>query len=563
MRYHPPQLPGISNADFTRYRFIVEAAYRLHDLFLGKILEHITPESHAILLSDHGFASGDDRLIQLPGHAGAPALEHRFYGVFAARGPRFKDAEGFTGLSLLDMAPTVLASCGIAPTTSMVGRVPAGLRQYELSAPAELVRQTSQKGTSRPDLEAEMLENLVALGYLDRADTTTQHGRLAENVYYAARSLRAEGKLEGARTMMQPLMELGEVPERYALLMASVLSELQNWPALKVVVKRFGSKQSDLYLWRYFDQLIRLSEGQRLELPIGLNERARGALVVLWGRLLAKAGKWTELDALLEGKPSETPDILNLNMRLALAREQWSEALEYALKSTEILYHQPTVHGALAMLFAKLGMPEQAVVAKAVALKMQPVRAGKPLVVVTGPPRSGTSLAMQLLEAVGIEAVSDGVRSADGHNERGYFEHEKVKQWTLDAAWLEQQSGRAIKIVEPLLVQAPLPDVPIVVIRMDRELNSVMRSQRAMKGNEQVPMGLLERQRWERAKAELIDFADVRGDMQVFHWSYEALMAGEIEQVMGEAMAVLHATLDLDVNWTNLKALIMPELRHF
>jgi hypothetical protein len=64
---------------------------------------------------------------------------------------------------------------------------------------------------------------------------------------------------------------------------------------------------------------------------------------------------------------------------------------------------------------------------------------------------------MQLLEACGVSAVSDGVRSEDEHNAKGYFEHEKVRQWELDAGWLDAQRGKAIKIVEPLLRQAPLP----------------------------------------------------------------------------------------------------------
>ena len=86
MKYAPPQLVGVSDEDFTRYQQIVESAYRLHDLCLSVLMGQLDPNGTALLISDHGFVSGDERSIALPEHAGAPALEHNFHGVFAAKG---------------------------------------------------------------------------------------------------------------------------------------------------------------------------------------------------------------------------------------------------------------------------------------------------------------------------------------------------------------------------------------------------------------------------------------------------------------------------------------------
>ena len=58
------------------------------------------------------------------------------------------------------------------------------------------------------------------------------------------------------------------------------------------------------------------------------------------------------------------------------------------------------------------------------------------IIVVSGLPRSGTSLMMQILESAGIKIVTDGLRAPDVDNPRGYYEYEKVKTIKQDASWL-------------------------------------------------------------------------------------------------------------------------------
>ena len=77
------------------------------------------------------------------------------------------------------------------------------------------------------------------------------------------------------------------------------------------------------------------------------------------------------------------------------------------------------------------------------------------IVVVSGLPRSGTSLMMQLLDAGGIAVVTDNLRTADADNPRGYYEFEKVKRLKNDASWLPDARGKAVKIVSQLLFDLP------------------------------------------------------------------------------------------------------------
>jgi tetratricopeptide (TPR) repeat protein len=77
------------------------------------------------------------------------------------------------------------------------------------------------------------------------------------------------------------------------------------------------------------------------------------------------------------------------------------------------------------------------------------------LIVVTGLPRSGTSMLMQMLAAGNVSVLSDELRAADEDNPRGYLEFEPVKNLLKDSRWLMDARGRAIKIVAPLLAALP------------------------------------------------------------------------------------------------------------
>lgn len=101
------------------------------------------------------------------------------------------------------------------------------------------------------------------------------------------------------------------------------------------------------------------------------------------------------------------------------------------------------------------------------------------LIVVTGLPRSGTSMLMQMLSAGGIEVVSDGLRQADEDNPHGYVEFEPVKSLLRDSSWLSGSRGKAIKIVAPLLSALP-PALPCRVIFCERDLDEVLDSQERM-----------------------------------------------------------------------------------
>jgi hypothetical protein len=99
--------------------------------------------------------------------------------------------------------------------------------------------------------------------------------------------------------------------------------------------------------------------------------------------------------------------------------------------------------------------------------------------VVSGTPRSGTSLMMQMLGAGGMDLLVDGVRRADRDNPRGYFELEAARGLAADASWVERAVGRAVKLVHALVPRLPTgPRYRIVLMR--RDWSEVLASQRVM-----------------------------------------------------------------------------------
>jgi hypothetical protein len=101
------------------------------------------------------------------------------------------------------------------------------------------------------------------------------------------------------------------------------------------------------------------------------------------------------------------------------------------------------------------------------------------IIIVSGLPRSGTSLMMQMLDRGGIPVVTDNVRGADPDNPRGYYEWERVKTIKRDASWLPGLRGKAVKIISQLLYELPANHRYRVVF-MERDLDEVVPSQEKM-----------------------------------------------------------------------------------
>ncbi len=104
----------------------------------------------------------------------------------------------------------------------------------------------------------------------------------------------------------------------------------------------------------------------------------------------------------------------------------------------------------------------------------------QPVTVVSGLPRSGTSMLMKMLEAGGIPPLTDSIRTADDDNPKGYYEFERVKAMDKgDTAWLADAQGKVVKVISALLKYLPA-DYQYKVVYIRRNMPEILASQRKM-----------------------------------------------------------------------------------
>lgn len=106
-----------------------------------------------------------------------------------------------------------------------------------------------------------------------------------------------------------------------------------------------------------------------------------------------------------------------------------------------------------------------------------------PIIIVSGLPRSGTSLMMKMLDFGGIDILTDHLRTADGDNPEGYYEFERVKKLPQgDTSWLEDANGKVVKVISALLEYLP-NTYNYEIIFMQRNLQETLTSQQKMLEN--------------------------------------------------------------------------------
>lgn len=101
------------------------------------------------------------------------------------------------------------------------------------------------------------------------------------------------------------------------------------------------------------------------------------------------------------------------------------------------------------------------------------------IIVVSGLPRSGTSMMMKMLEAAKIPVLTDEKREADMDNLKGYYEDERAKTLHKDNSWIDEAEDKAVKVISYQLPHLP-PHHDYRVIFMERKIMEVLASQRKM-----------------------------------------------------------------------------------
>lgn len=170
------------------------------------------------------------------------------------------------------------------------------------------------------------------------------------------------------------------------------------------------------------------------------------------------------------------------------------------------------------------------------------------VVIVSGLPRSGTSLMMKMLESGGMEVLIDEIREADIDNPKGYYEFERVKKLPEDTEWLDDAKGRVVKVLAELIKHLPDENQYMIVFMM-RDLDEIIRSQKKMivrrgedpdKVTDSEMKALLR-----RYLISLKQYVNGKDNMDVLYVSYNELM-DDPEDPVEEVMDFFKGELDED-----------------
>jgi hypothetical protein len=179
------------------------------------------------------------------------------------------------------------------------------------------------------------------------------------------------------------------------------------------------------------------------------------------------------------------------------------------------------------------------------------------ITVVSGLPRSGTSLVMQMLAAGGLAVLGDDLRQADEDNPRGYLEFEKVKSLERDATWLPEAEGKAVKIISFLLPKL-LSSFEYRVIFVRRNLTEVLRSQEKMlerRGQPPGPPAEMMATHFQKHLQTVEQWLSRQPNIQVHYCDHAQLIESP-----GAATASIQQFLKLPLNIEKMSACVDPNL---
>ncbi|WP_411766579.1 alkaline phosphatase family protein [Winogradskyella sp. A3E31] len=569
MKFHPPRQKGIPKDRFEIYKDAIVGSYRFQDMMLARKLELIDDETTVIVMSDHGYESGNRRIMHLPKYPASPALEHRQFGIFVAAGPNIKKNQKVFGLGLIDVAPTILHLYGLPIGKDMDGKVALDIFE-KVDSPNYISSWEDVKGdfgeyksNTQDNIlsDSEALQQLVDLGYIDQPEEKLEIAVLktqSDLKHNLARVKIGKKDYDTAETILLELVEakypkykeedikkdkngkplqtnfkagddvVNVIPYYIDLLSISITKK--EFKKASTYLDELKKRDKTFEVNTYFSEAKILVGLGKINKALSLLEKAKDKKPnsEVWyqiGTIYRKLNKLEDAKHAFENALKFEVDSAKVQQAMAetlLRLGNAEEAADHALVAIELVKYFPEAHYTLGEALEKMGDLENAKLAYETATKLKPkkhVRAETAIenveeklssdiqlkdkstskyrkdqiVVVSGLPRSGTSLMMQMLDRGGIDVLSDGKREADTSNPKGYYEFDPVMSINKDNSWLPKAKNKCVKVVAPLLKFLD-PQFRYKVIFMNRDLTEIVKSQQKMIGKnpETLPVRLFD-----------------------------------------------------------------------
>lgn len=400
------------------------------------------------------------------------------------------------GLLLIDcLLPLRQAARRRAAIEELVRRI----EQYQAEAKAELARREEQKAGANPN-DPQVQEENRRTRYEERQLRELAHGRplLLEWLFISQALL--ENQSGEARTRLERLTSVASVGAGMRQRIAGALAELGNFTAAQELLEQALAEDAENPV--VHAQLADIHfKARRFEAAITAATESLSLLYfqpglhALLGQALLEKKLFGEAEQALRVAVAQSPRNLTAHETLAklyrhhLNRPEEAFAHEGRARSlrNELALRQANgeIKAAAPENQLEAGTPRlrgsasEAAFSGEMPAAFAGVDSSQIITVVSGLPRSGTSLMMQLLIAAGREALTDGKRAADEDNPLGYYEHEKALELAQDVSWIPAARGKVVKIVAQLLPCLPRNEHYHIVF-MERNVKEVIASQRVM-----------------------------------------------------------------------------------
>ncbi len=530
MRYHPPRQAHIPVQDYELYKDVVSSAYRFHDMMLGRLLDLAGPDTTVMLISDHGFHPDHNRPKLVPDEPTGPAIEHSPYGIVVMKGPGIIRDELLFGASLLDVTPTLLHIFGLPAANDMDGKVLIqAFEDKTILSPVQSWENINGEDGRHPEnlqlSEEEMhaeLQQLIELGYIkDPGENKEQaiKNTVAENNFNLARAYYNGQQWKEGISVLEKLHN--EYPQtlRYATYLVNGYLTTGAFRKARILIEHIRnitdreSPQFDI-----LEGTLLLAEG-RTQSALALFQKAekdagdQPQLQLRIGNAYLQLNQFSKAESVLHAAIKTDPEDFAAWYSLGICSYNtgdYEKAVKNLLRSIGLQYYYPPAHFYLGESLLAMQRYEDAANAFDICLRLAPAMnmvrdrliaiyeqfLNKPglahqykidfdktikgeITIVSGLPRSGTSMMMQMLKAGGLALFADNERLPDENNKKGYYEHELVKNLAKNKSWLPDANGKVVKIVAQLLQYLPM-NFRYNIIFMERPVGEVISSQQKM-----------------------------------------------------------------------------------
>ena len=393
MPYHPPAMEGIDPQDAKVYGNCVTACYQFQDMMLGAMLRYAGEDTTVILVSDHGFHSEEHR----PGVDGYkdPVSWHRPYGVVVAAGPGVQSGETLSGVSLVDVTPTILTLLGLPIGDDMDGRP-----WVEMMDPPPRVERIESWETvdgddgmhpeevrEDPVAAAEAVKQLVDLGYVDAPDEDVDKqvaNTMRSIKFHRALALSHSRRRDQAIPLWEQLVDETPDPndkQGMKLNLATCLMRVGRFREAEAMLYSFGFQVLQSPVVQMMLATLRLQQ-ERGDEALKHLQAAAAKLPEKTPQLVAQLGlAYLQTHQLVEAHEqfelALADDDENAIAYIGLAelnnrRGNFDQAVEHALRAVELVDAVPAAHYQLSVALSKLGMIDEAVVAAETFVQLSP-----------------------------------------------------------------------------------------------------------------------------------------------------------------------------------------------